>query len=245
MAAIRSVGEADAQFDELRTACINDVERFLFLAASQYRRGCDLLHAGSAAWALVTLYYSSFFSAKALLGMFGVWMDEPHMVMEVDIALPGSQRIKMLRRAASLQKGTHGRFWDEFYRSSLGVAMWVDPAQQWVLRPIRGSVSFLTASRNRCNYDPLEAIGTLATFQSNFDEAAFPGSLRGDLGMQYRAADGLLRLVFDFAADFGLSTKALDVLQPVGTRGDKIRELVLGYSKPSLGGQVCEAPLIR
>lgn len=147
----RHVGETDPLFLKLRTACLSDVDRLLFLSASQYRHACDLLHAGGVHWALVTLYYTAFFSAKALLGMFGVWVDERYVVMEVNVARPGSQRVRILRMTSSVESGTHRRFWDEFYQSANNLKPWVDPSDQWVLGPIRGDTGYLIATRNTIN----------------------------------------------------------------------------------------------
>jgi len=240
----RTIPEADPLFAELRAACLSDVDRFLFLGASQYRRGCDLLHTAGAPWALVTFYYSAFFSAKALLGMFGVWMDEGYVVTEVSVALPGAQRIRTMKRALTVVKGTHRRFWDEFYRAANGLKPWVDPADQWVLGPILGDPGYLTDTRNSVNYDPEKAVDLAATFQGTFAPTGFPQCLQGDVHLQYSAAEGLLLMAFKFAGDFALRSTALDVLAPAGSRGDKIRDLVVSPAIPALGGRTREAELL-
>ena len=64
----------------------------------------------------MTLYYSSFFGANAILGMFGGWLDYERMV-EVDQGTPNAQvfRISRRLRSPSGYKGNHKIFWDNFY----------------------------------------------------------------------------------------------------------------------------------
>jgi hypothetical protein len=64
--------EGSPSFSEWKSCSLRDVERCLFLAASHNRRFLDLLVASAAPWAHVTSYYGSFYSAQAILGLFGV-----------------------------------------------------------------------------------------------------------------------------------------------------------------------------
>src|SRR5581483_1137476 len=60
------IKEGDPKFEEYRTALLQETERFALLSAIQYARGLTLLSGTSAHWALVTLYYGSFFGANAI-----------------------------------------------------------------------------------------------------------------------------------------------------------------------------------
>jgi hypothetical protein len=240
----RQYAETDIDFADLRTACLSDIDRLLFLGASQYRRGCELLNASSAHWALVTFYYASFYAAKALLGMFGVWIDERFVVMDVISARPGSQRLQIKKRTASSRAGSHQRFWDEYYQTTGSLRPWIDPTQHWILDPIRGDPDFLITSRNRVNYDPEAAISESVSLQASFSELSFPHCLSGDLGIQYRVADSLIALDFNLAGSFGLQTEGLSALLPDGRRSTKIRELILANIIPNLDGKILEAELL-
>src|SRR2546428_12425750 len=66
--------EGQSPFDDYRDCSLRDAERRIFLAVSLYRRSLDLMHVSAAAWAHVTLYYSSFFAASAILQMFGCYV---------------------------------------------------------------------------------------------------------------------------------------------------------------------------
>src|SRR5262245_31846889 len=61
--------EGTVAFDTYRACALRDVERSLFQSVSLYRRSFDLMTASAAGWAHVTLYYGTFFSARALIGL--------------------------------------------------------------------------------------------------------------------------------------------------------------------------------
>jgi hypothetical protein len=66
--------EGTAHFTAHRVSTLNAIERWLLFGVGDYRRALDMLIPSAAPWAHVTLYYSSFFAANAILGMFGVWV---------------------------------------------------------------------------------------------------------------------------------------------------------------------------
>ena len=63
--------EGTTYFDAHRVSLLNSVERWILFGVSDYRRALDMFVASNAPWAHVTLYYSAFFAANAILGMFG------------------------------------------------------------------------------------------------------------------------------------------------------------------------------
>src|SRR5262245_56287838 len=63
--------EGDPRFEVYRLSLLSSIERWLLYSVAHYRRALEMLVPASAPWAHVTLYYASFFSANAILGMFG------------------------------------------------------------------------------------------------------------------------------------------------------------------------------
>lgn len=79
---VGSLREGTREYDGFRDCALREAERCLFLAISNYRRALDLMLPAASSWAQVTLYYSSYFAARALLGIFGGWIGNK-MIIEV------------------------------------------------------------------------------------------------------------------------------------------------------------------
>lgn len=92
--------EGTTYFDVHRVSLLNAVERWILFGVADYRRALDMLIPSNAPWAHVTLYYSSFFAANAILGMFGVWVHFERLV-DVDNGVATNQVLRITRRAAS------------------------------------------------------------------------------------------------------------------------------------------------
>ena len=75
--------EGTSAFDHLRCSLLRETEQSLMMAQNCYARALEGLRGGSSFWALVTLYYSAFFSIKAILGTYGCWMAGPKRWIEV------------------------------------------------------------------------------------------------------------------------------------------------------------------
>src|SRR5690348_15473407 len=87
---ITHLREGTTAFDVHRTSMLNAVERWILFGIAGYRRALDMFIPSNAPWEHVTLYYSSFFSANAILGMFGVWANFNRLI-DVDQGSPNSQ----------------------------------------------------------------------------------------------------------------------------------------------------------
>src|ERR1700679_1014750 len=90
--------EGTSAFEIHRVSLLNNVERWILFGVGQYRRAFDMFIPSNAAWAQVTLYYSSFYAANAILGMFGVWIHLNHWA-DVESGLAPHQIINIHRRA--------------------------------------------------------------------------------------------------------------------------------------------------
>src|ERR1700674_514085 len=92
--------EGTAYFDVHRVSLLNAVERWILFGVADYRRALDMFIPSNAPWAHVTLYYSSFFGANAILGMFGGWLDHERLV-DVEQGVPANQILRIPKRPRS------------------------------------------------------------------------------------------------------------------------------------------------
>ena len=92
--------EGTTSFDVHRVSLLNAVERWILFGVADYRRALDMFIPSNAPWAHVTLYYSSFFGANAILGLFGGWLDHERMV-DVEQGAPTSQVLRISNRPRS------------------------------------------------------------------------------------------------------------------------------------------------
>jgi hypothetical protein len=219
------LNEGTTSFDVHRVSLLNAVERWILFGVADYRRALDMFIPSNAPWAHVTLYYSSFFGANAILGMFGGWLDHERLV-EVDQGTPGSQVLRVSRgiRSPSGYKGSHKIFWDNFYEGCNTIAPWVPPELQPAIAPVNGDRAWQTTARNDVNYDMYGAYSGAKFFGSNFN----PKKLRllsGSLGQQLEVTEGMLKLAIYFATHFRVHSFAYEGLG-TGTRAKVFRELV-------------------
>ena len=94
------LNEGTTNFDVHRVSLLNAVERWILFGVADYRRALDMLIPSNAPWAHVTLYYSGFFGANAILGMFGGWLNHERMV-DVEQGLPTAQILKVTKNPGS------------------------------------------------------------------------------------------------------------------------------------------------
>lgn len=229
-----SLREGTVEFDLFRDCSLRDVERCVFLAISNFRRSLDLMMPVASSWAHVTLYYSSYFSARALLGMFGGWFGHRTMI-EVAASQPGNQELIVTKvtKVHTTYTGSHDSFWDIFYRAVSGLSPWVQPRFRFALTPVSNNVAWQSQNRNEVNYDSFSALELAANFQSSFNIRKFPASLPGTMSTQFYVAEGLLSITAKFLREFGLTTDGLDVLRPVMPRRGKIERLIFRDRAPS------------
>ena len=228
--------EGTDEFNKYRDCLLRETERCLFLAISYYRRGFDLMSPAASGWAQVTFYYSGFFAARSILGMFGAWLsNSTSLAVEVSASSPGSQELMVVRKVQSSYKGSHQRFWDVFYATVPPLSPWLDPQLRIVLTPVSGRADWLTVSRNEVNYDSFAACQLGAEFQNGFMVNKFPSSLPGTLNTQYAVTDGLLSVATKFAKELNLVTDALKTFKPHKSRALKLRRHVFSVRRPNLG----------
>ena len=233
---LRGVGlvrEGTAEFDRYRDCALREVERLLFLAVSNYRRALDLMMPGASSWAHVTLYYSSYFCGRALLGLFGGWIGSK-MVVEVAASEPGHQILTVNKKVETTYSGSHERFWDLFYRAVAPLVPWINPEMRFAITPVSGMVTWQTQNRNDVNYDSFSACRLAGNFHATFDVRRFPTSLPGSLSTQFTVSEGLLLVTTRFVREFGLMTDALHGLGRGKSRRAKMERLIFRDQAPRL-----------
>jgi hypothetical protein len=232
LAGVTVLREGTVAFNAYRDCSLREVDRLLFLSASQYRRALDLMLPSGSGWAHVTLYYGAFFAASALLAMFGGAVNNK-TVIDVQMHAPGHQELRIARNAVP-RGGPHKAFWELFYAATPRLQPWLDPALIFALQPVNGIASWQTETRNSINYDSYEAIQLLVQFSGSFQERSFPACLPMPLNTQFQVFDGLMRILVGFARQFRLRTDALNGFAPVGRRSTKIRTAIVQSLPPNL-----------
>jgi hypothetical protein len=223
--------EGTPEFNEFRACLLRNTERTLFLAASNYRRAFDLMTVSASSWAHVTLYYGTFYAASSLLGLFGAWINAGRCRVDVSKSTPGSQELRIQRTNWGTYHGSHERFWDLFYQATIPVIPLVDPKEAFVLRPVAGNRTWLSAMRNEINYDSSSALVLSSGFK-RVRVTRFPATLPPPLNTQFEVLEGLVLIACRFAKHVGLETDALKSISASGGLRSTIRALV--YDAPPL-----------
>jgi hypothetical protein len=217
--------EGTTYFNVHRISLLNAVERWILLGTAGYRRALDMFIPSNAPWAHVTLYYSSFFAANAILGMFGVWTHFQRLI-DVDLGTPNNQVFRINRRAQSPSgySGSHQVFWDFFYEGCNAISPWVPAQLQFVTTPVNNDRAWQISARNEINYDTFVAFNAAILLANTFN----PKRLRtatGPLAQQLEVTEGMLKVAIYFADSLGLSSFAFEGLG-TGKRSKILRSLV-------------------
>ena len=219
------LSEGTIHFDAHRVSILNAVERWILFGIADYRRAIEMLIPSNAPWAHVTLYYSSFFAANAILGMFGAWIHSER-VIDVERGTPNSQILRISRqvRSPSGFKGSHKVFWDFFYEGCAIITPWVPASFQYVVAPVNNDRAWQINARNDVNYDTFVAFDSAKLFDSSFNPKRLR-SVGGSLGQQLEVSEGMLRLAVYFANHLGVSSFPFEGLG-TGNRSKIMRALV-------------------
>lgn len=226
----RRIEEGTNEFQVHRVTALNAVERWLLYSVAHYRRSLDMFVPAAAPWAQVTLYYSSFFAANAILGMFGAWVGHSptgNRIIDVEDGTPGQQVLKLAIKQKSPfdAGGSHRQFWDFFYDAVPLIKPWAVPDLAKGLDAVNGDRNWQIDRRNDVNYDMSKAWQATIAFQG-FRPNRFRQSLAPNLASQIEATEGLVKVALAFAADFKLHTFGYDGCGVEGTRVQIQRRLV-------------------
>jgi hypothetical protein len=232
LAGIGLLEEGQARFAIHQKNLVDSAARWLVYSLTHYRRAVEMLVPASAPWAQVTLYYSSFFAANAILAMFGGWIGHTSagaIVVDVERENPGNQALRIHRRFKSPRgaRGSHKQFWDIFYDAVGKVSPWAPAHLIGALAPVNADYAWQISERNGVNYDMFHAwqasvllYQTFSVTKSKFRE------LSGPIRLQLDASEELLRLALYFAGEVGIENDALMGCGFVGSRKLIQRRLV-------------------
>lgn len=200
--------EGSTEFDVHRTNVLKSAEQWILYSVTNYRRAVEMLVPGSAPWAHVTLYYSSFYAANAVLAMFGGWIavtSQGERVVEVEDGTPHSQRLRVHRRLRSPNRvrGSHRQFWDFFYDAAASLVAWTPGHLLPALAPSTGDYDWQIVPRNEVNYDMFHAWNSSAELDARFDRRNLE-TLTGRLALQLEATEYMVRLAQYFADELSL-----------------------------------------
>ncbi len=236
--------EPDNDFEIHRVSLLNAVERWILFGVADYRRALDMFIPSNAPWAHVTLYYSSFFAANAILGMFGVWSHLKRLV-DVESGIANSQVLRIAKNVKSPNgyAGSHQVFWDLFYEAYKTISPWIPNQLQSTTAPVNNDRVWQIDARNEVNYDMSSAFEGATSVEKSFNPRRLRASLRGPLAQQLEVTEGMLKLAIHFANDFGVSSFAYEGLG-TGTRARVLRALVTKVP-PGLATQSVLQHLLR
>jgi hypothetical protein len=197
--------EGKPYFEAHRISLLNAVERWILFGIANYRRALDMFIPSNAPWAHVTLYYSSFFGANAVLGMFGGWVHIERIV-DVESGTPTMQVFRIHRRFSSPSglNGSHQIFWDFFYEACNTIRPWVPPSLEQITHPVNNNRTWQIKARNAINYDMHAALSSSNIFQSTFNPQRRP------LRQQLDLTEGMLKLAVHFANRLGVHSFAFE-----------------------------------
>lgn len=236
--------EKDPVYGQYRDCLLRESDRAFFLAISCFRHALDGFTGSASFWAYVTLYYSSWFAAQSILGMFGCWVRGARkgfrIVVEASQQIPGSQEFKIEKNYSSSYSGSHQLFWDAYYRAMKNVVFWTDQSLLVAVTPINNNPTWAIDRRNMVNYQSLQTFKLMDDYKAKFDQAIFPDSLPGDMLTQFQLSRAMLLFCAERAVEFGLRT---DVFSPFGTRVDAIRDLIYNANPTNLSSHAEQARL--
>ena len=215
----RSLSESSQKFNDFRSYLLRDVERCLFMAASNYYATHRQLSPGFASWAHVTSYYAAYYSARAILGMFGIYIDAPNIIVDVSVGNIGSQELRVTTNKNTIElmlggiRGPHKQFWSAYYQVGTLLHSYVtDPVLRVAISPVSASNTWQIDNRNDVNYDMIKSVDLICQFENTFKRTSFPNGLPGILNTQFKITEATLLLAFKYAKEFALNTDALDSL---------------------------------
>jgi len=226
------LSEGSADFEIHRTSLLNFVERWILFGVANYRRALDMFVASNAPWAQVTLYYSSFYAANAILGMFGVWISQEFLV-DVSNGKANGQVLHVSRNIKSPTgvKGSHRVFWDFFYEGHTIISPWMPTKLKEATEAVSGDRTWQINARNNVNYDMAGAYDSAVQFSRSFDVRHWR-DIPGPLGQQLDVSEAMLRLALYFVGELKVRSFAFEGLGS-GPRERVFRELV-SKAAPSL-----------
>ncbi len=231
---LKVVTESTSEYSELRDALLRDTDRRLFLSLGAYRRAIQSTNSGSAYWSCVSLYYTSYFCAQAILGMFGCWVSGFGRPWIESVGnTPGTLALQVtFSRYPSKLNGSHKLFWDAYYKGIPPLIPFIDQKYSNALQPINSQVTWAIDTRNKINYQPIEAMSLRELFDCQYDPANIPSCFPADLGTLCTVAEAFLGLSRELACSLGLATDSFSGF--AATRKAATLACVINEARPEI-----------
>lgn len=181
-ASTRSFQEGTPEFEALRCYLLRETEQSLLMAGNCYIRGLEGLRGSSAYWSLVSLYYSAFFSVKAVLGTYGCWMSHPKRWIEAVDTNAGNIKLHYRTAPYTTVSGSHKVTWIAFYDTMSALSSFLTSPEAVIAKtPVNQTKTWLIDTRNDANYHPNIAFDMIDEFDRGFSPTAVPNCFRGRL----------------------------------------------------------------
>jgi hypothetical protein len=230
--------EGTQSFKIHQVSLLSAAEHWLLFAAAQYRRAVDMLVPASVPWAQVTLYYSSFYSANAILAMCGgLIVSLPSggsRMVDVLDGTRGAFRLNVHRRfqSPSGASGSHRLFWDIFYDAVPYIRPSIPAEHHDALTPVNANFSWQIDERNSINYDTHAAWDAAENFHKSFNPAKFI-RLNGTLRLQFETAERLIKAALWLAKELGVASDAYASIGATGSNA-QVRKKLASQRTPNL-----------
>lgn len=220
----KSFSETDGTLQPIVYLLMKEAESSFFLGLNNFVRGLEILGTGLGNWAHVTFYYSSFYSAKSILALYGGWAKN-NWVTQVDSPVKTNLTLKTIKWKPNGNKlSSHKAFWSYYFDSMKNISNNIPSKYQPALNPINNDVFWMTKTRNILNYQINDALKINSNVLSDLDINNFPYSLPQEISRQYNQAKNILLLSNYLLNTFNINT---DVFNCIGTnknRNDIIKE---------------------
>jgi hypothetical protein len=208
-----SIDEGTSEFEAIRDGILRHSERSALMATACYLRALENLRPGSAFWASTGLYYSCFFAARAVLGLFGCWFGSAKSWVDVSDSTPGSLKLGYHKTHynKSLNGGSHQIFWHAYYAAAPGIANWVGPSAAAALVPVNAQESWLIDNRNYVNYRSLDAFALADNYIASYDATKIPGCLPAPILPMLTVSRAFFSLLQELLTQVNLATDVIGV----------------------------------
>lgn len=224
----KSFSETDGTLQPIVYLLMKEAESSFFLGLNNFVRGLEILGTGLGNWAHITFYYSSFYSAKSILALYGGWAKGnfgDYWVTQVDSPVKTNLTLKTIKWKHNGAKITsHRAFWSYYFDSMKIIINNIPPKYHPALSPINRDVFWMTKTRNKLNYQINDALKINFDVLSDLDANNFPYSLPQEISIQYNQAKNFI-LLSDYLLDaFNINTDVFNCIGIKKNRNDIIKE---------------------
>lgn len=153
-----SITEGDRYFDSFAQSLLSHSIYCYYLGVEKYVRGIELIERGDNHWGHVSQYYSSYFSSKSIMGLFGVGGEYIYgnglRKFSCSQTIPGNIEIKFSNKNQSSHKG----HWNIYYHISPQIKSYMPSQFHPACNPPPRGRLWMTEKRNDINYNPIEGM---------------------------------------------------------------------------------------